>query len=176
MNLRPTLPMVEEPPAGALSLTARLHVDVTIPRTAIKARMRLVSRDEAFAIKSSVFGQFKDAFDAQVNSLTVAEWNNEVAVRHLAAAVRDPADETRPLARLEDWRACDDDQIAALWEQYQDLRDKLDPLGEDAAPLTEREFGELEAASKKKDVAVLTSFGSRKLARYAIILASRPAS
>jgi hypothetical protein len=167
---------VEGPHAGELVLAVRVHIDVTIPRTTIKARMRLVSRAEALAIKSTVFRRFKDAFDTQVTSLTVADWNLEIAVRHLAVAVRDPADETRPLAMIDHWLECDDEQIAALWEQYQDLRDQLDPLGGDAAPLTEQELGELEAAAKKKDVAVLTSFGSRKLARYVTTLAARPAS
>lgn len=177
MNLRPALPTnVEGPQASSLALAARVHIDVTIPRTNIRARMRLVSRGEALAIKSAVFRQFKDAFDAQVNSLTVADWNLEVAARHLAVAVRDPEDELRPLATIDQWHECDDEQIAALWEQYQDLRDQLDPVGEDSAPLTEQELGELEAAAKKKDAAVLTSFGSRKLARYVTTLGERPAS
>jgi hypothetical protein len=164
--------------AAALAGT-RQHVDVAIPRTTIKARMRLVTRTEALSIKADAHRQFQSqalTTPQGVNPLTVADWNLEIAVRHLAVAVRNPADESSALSTLEEWRECDDDQIAALWEQYQDLRDRLDPVGDDATPVTEHELAELELAAKKKAAAVLMSYGSRKLARYVITLVGQPAS
>jgi hypothetical protein len=178
MNLRPTTPAnVDDLDTASLVLAAREHVEVTVPRTAIQARMRLVSRAEALAIKADAWRAFQElAIANPANGLTVADWNMEIAVRHLAVAVRAAVDDSRALASLDDWRACDDDQIASLWDRYQDHRDRLDPLGADSSPLTEAEFTELEAAAKKKAVEVLTSYGSRKLARFVTILAERPAS
>lgn len=167
---------------------APVYVDVVIPRTTIAGKMRLLGRHESLSIRAEAmlaFAEKKIAIDP--NGFTAPgilnEWNCEIAVRHLAIAVRDPADPTKPLGSLVDWRGddqrlgCDDDQIAALWQQYQDLRERLDPL---AAPeqLTEAEHAALLSAAKKKppEIDLLTSFGSRKLAALAISLADRPAS
>lgn len=111
----------------------------------------------------------------RVAPIAVDDWNAEIAIRHLACVVRDPADESKPLAPLEVWRRYDDDQVAGMWSQYQDLRDRLDPLSDDASPLGEHDVLVMSEAVKKKESAVLMSFGSRKLSSYLLSLGDRPA-
>ncbi len=181
-RLRPTEPGAEPSARGLAELLgARVHVSVMIPRTKIAGEMRLVDRDESLAIKS----QARKAFEAAglvteqglVVEAAVEDWNAEIGVRHLAIAVRDPKDTNRPLDSLEEWRRCDDEQISALWNRYQDLREELDPFGsnEETPKLSEADVEIMIAASKKKEHAVLMSFGSRKLASFAITSAAPPA-
>jgi hypothetical protein len=164
----------------AEALGEREHISVTVPRTSVVGRMRLVGRDDAFAIKSEARASFARARLLDERGRVVVEaaddWNCEIAARHLAIAVRDPSDESKPLAALEVWRQYDDDQIAALWTQYRDLRDRLDPLGDDSAPLTAHDILTMREAVKKKEWAVLMSFGSPKLASFALSSAEQPAS
>lgn len=179
-KLRPTDAADAPKPGRSVVLGERPLVDVTIPRTSVKARMRLVGRAEALAITSETRRLFKalGLLDEQGRVVGVAsdDWNGEIATRFLALAVRDPADTSKPLASLEDWRECDDDQIEGLWSEYRDLREQLDPLGDGNAALTVAELDSIEAAVKKKASAVLMSFGSRKLATYLLTSAERPAS
>ncbi len=172
-RLRPT-----EPDAGALGeglaelRGSREHIDVTIPRTKIAGRMRLVDRDEALAIKSETRKLFasRGLLDEQGRTVGVAvdDWNAEIGVRHLAVAVRDPKDVSKPLDSLAEWRLCDDDQIAGLWNRYQDLREQIDPIGdaEETLRLSGDDLDIIREAVKKKAASVLMSFGSRKLAIY----------
>ena len=104
------------------------------------------------------------------------EWHEELATRTLAVAVREPADVSRPLAPLTEWEECDDEQIAALWKQYQDLEECLDPLGADHAVLTDADVAAMRDASKKKDVDLLMSFGSRRLAAFVTSTAAPPST
>ncbi len=180
-RLRPTEAL--EPATGGLSdlMGARVHIQVTVPRTSIAGSMRLVDRDEALAIKSLVRKVFQAAglvTDAGlIVGTAIDDWNAEIGVRHLAIAVRDPKDESKPLDSLEEWRRCDDDQIAGLWNRYQDLREQIDPIGanEDTLKLSEADLEMMRVASKKKEVEVLMSFGSRKLAIFVTTTAEPPA-
>lgn len=144
--------------------------------------MRLVRRHEALALLAearAAFAEKKLPIDPSALSAPglLNEWQCEIAVRHLALAVRDPADTAKPLASLEEWRDCDDDQIAALWQRYQDLREEIDPLA-NLEQLTEAEFAAIRLAAKKKppEVDLLTSYGSRKLAAFVISTVEPPAS
>lgn len=183
MKLRPSKPVreldAEEVVAVSLS-GARVHVDVVVPRTSIKGRMRLVSRAEVSAIRaesrSYLIGSGFPVDAAGISAMgALDEWNAEMAVRHLAIAIRSADDEDEPLSTLEEWRDCDDDQIAAMWQEYRDLERRLDPLG-NLATLTEAEGIAIRDASKKKDADLLTSYGSRKLAAFLITSADPPAS
>lgn len=163
-----------------LSGGGRVHIEITVPRTEIKGRMRLVSRAEASKITVMVRKYFRDLEMPDSPALLSAqglihEWTNEIAVRHLHVAVRMPDDESKPLASLDEWRDCDDDQIATLWEQYQDHGDNIDPFG-DNATLSERERVEIETALGKRNATVLRSYGSKRLSLYMLSMAVPPAT
>jgi hypothetical protein len=179
-KLRPTMPASEPQVDSCPGLGARPHVDVTIPRTTIGARMRLVGRSEALAITQETRSVFRVAglLDEQGRVVGVAgdDWNAEIAVRFLAVAVRDPVDVAKPLAELAEWRACDDDQIEGLWSVYRDLREQLDPLGDHNTSISAADVAMIEASVKKKDSAILMSFGLRKLVTYLTTLDAPPAT
>lgn len=163
------------------ALAGRVHVPVEIPRTAVKGQMRLVGRSEALQIVSEARELFKSKkLPTEPATLAAAgllsEWNAEVAVRHLAIAVRRPDDASRPLESLDEWRECDDEQISALWEQYKDLQDRIDPLAK--LDLGDADRAAIEAAAKKKpaEVDLLTSYGSRRLALYVISTVAQPST
>lgn len=157
---------------------AREHVDVVVPRTETHGRMRLLSRAEVLKVKADARTYFAElGMPNDPTSLAtgghVIEWNLEIAVRHLAIAVRETHDEKMPLASLEDWRDyCDDDQIGTMWQFYNDLAARLDPVNSNA--LTEDETHEIEAAVKKKDEGSLISYGSSKLASFLLSTAKPP--
>ena len=162
------------------ALSTPTLVDITIPRTSVKAKLRIVSRAERFNATAEARRALADGgipVDATaVSSLGALEqWNYEFAVRILAVAVRDPARPERALEPLESWRDCDDDQIEALWSRYQDLEAELDPLGGSVTLSTEDQLA-IEGAAKKGDAALLMSFGSQKLALFVTTSVARPAS
>lgn len=174
---------IEQPAAGdtprvrrlAASASARVHIDVTIPRTDIAGKMRLLSRVELLAVKREAIAAMAKFPEASWSLTGVAreDWNAELAVRTLAVAVRDPSDVTQPLDDVDQWREqLDDEQIGALADTYEDLRIQLDPLAEPIA-LTEAEIDALDQAVKKKDVDLLRSCGLRKLWTYTLTLADR---
>lgn len=188
VNLRPTAPAARAPAPDTRTaaetlvdqLGARVHIDVTIPRTSVRAKMRLCTRKEEAEAKAAaralmqeqgypINGEARTAFAAG------EEWAIELATQMIQRAVRDPQNVALELAPIEDWREhCDDGQILTLWAQYQDLVIRLDPLG--AETLTDAQLRELTAAAKKKDLDLLMRFGSRLLALFAITSASPPAT
>ena len=156
---------------------ARVHVDVVVPRTQIAGKMRLLSRSEMGEARVATLHALAQlGIDkATPSHIFVEEWNAEFNARVLSLAVREPKDATRQLASIEEWRECDDDQIVALFVQYNDLANKIDPLGE-TVELTPDEIAAMTSAAKKKLADTLLSYGSRKLALFAISLAAPPAS
>lgn len=150
-------------------LETRTHVDVTVPRTEVKGRMRLLTRAETKSVRADA------RRECQRLGLKDEEYGrdflDEVGVRSVALAVRQPGNEALALAPLEEWEACDEDQIAALWQQYKDLEEHLDPLG---AECTEAEVTLIAEAAKKKDAILLRSFGSRKLASFLLTSGAPP--
>jgi hypothetical protein len=182
MNLRPTLPAPGPASAADIvdrALAAPTFVDVTVPRTTVRGKMRLVTRAERFAAVADARRALEAAgmpVDASaVTALGAHEqWHYELGARLLAVAVRDPEATDRQLASVDDWRKCDDDQLDALWNRYQDLEAELDPLGL-GAPLAAEDEAAIAAAAKKKDAAMLMSFGSRKLASYLLTSDDPPA-
>lgn len=181
-RLRPSPSAAADKASALEALGARVHIDVQIPRTQVAAKMRLVSRSEELGIVAEtreMLRQRKLPLDAAALASLgmVNEWNCEIAARTLAIAVRDPEDTSRPLASLEEWRECDDDQIGALWEEYQDLRERIDPL-KNYEQLSEQELAAMVSAAKKKppEIDLLMSYGSRKLALFAISTVAPPAT
>jgi hypothetical protein len=158
----------------------RMHVDVTVPRTTIAGKMRLLSSREMTEAKLGTLYALEQ-MTPPVNKdtpshLYVQVWNTTFNAFVVSVAVRNPLDTTQPLAGLEEWREqCDDDQIVALFVKYNDLAERLDPLG-DTITLSIEEIAELSAAAKKKHADTLLSFGSRKLALFAISTADQPST
>lgn len=169
-------PLQPEPGLGAAVLDARAFVEVEIPRTTVRGRMRLLTRTEAKQIRSESRSALRqlglnDAASSATPEL-YREWHEEIIPRTMAVAVRSTRADVA-LAPLEEWLECHDDQLQALWRRYVDLEAEMDPL---ARPLTEAEFVGIRDAAKKKDAALLMSYGSSALATYAITTESRPAS
>lgn len=162
-------------------LGARVFVDVVVPGTDIAGKMRILARNESRRVASESRRELmKAGFPVDGTALgafaAVEEWNAEVAVRTLAVAVREPSDTDRALADLDDWNELTDEQIGVLWQRYEDLRIEVDPIGEGAPGLSETELIALRDAAKKGERALLMSFGSRKLALFAIASAAAPSS
>lgn len=145
-------------------LDAREHRPVMVPRTQVKGDMRLLSRREVSEVRAAC-RQMMAGLGIEGHGIEgYAEWREAFNTRLVAIAVRSPVDHTQPLADLEDWEQCDEDQIIALWDLYQDMQAELDPLG-DTFVLAEDDARAIKLAAKKKDVLLLTSYGSQKLAR-----------
>jgi hypothetical protein len=175
----PRPPAELEATAAAILGGAREHIDVAIPGTEVTGKMRVLTRSESLTVKAEALALFKERGlvndDGTIAAVAGEDWRCEIAARHLAVAVREH-DDGPPLAPLDDWRELSDEQISGPWDRYQDLRDRLDPLGADSRPLTADELAILRAASKKKDIVVLRSFGLHKLALFATTSAELPAS
>lgn len=155
----------------------RVHVDVMVPRTAIAGSMRLMSTNETTDAEFATLYALRDkGFDDKTPShIWVKVWNREYNARVMSIAVRDPKDITRPLDSIDEWRECDEDQVVALFVQYNDLAYRLDPLGS-TEKITSEELEAIQSAAKKKLADTLLSYGSRKLALFAITLVEQPAS
>lgn len=158
---------------------AAVLIDVMVPRTSVRGRMRVLTRREVGGLKAAARQHFIEldlpGSPAELSVLGMHdEWAAELALRHLAIAVRDPKDESKPLASLDEWGECDDDQIVALWERYKDHRDTVDPLASEA--LSDEDRAAIETAVKKKDVELLTSYGSRNLSLFMLSTADPPAT
>jgi hypothetical protein len=175
----PRSPAELEATAASILGGAREHVDVAIPGTGATGRLRVLTRSESLTVKAEALAAFKERglvnHDGTIAAAATDDWRCEIAARHLAVAVREH-DDGSPLAPLDDWRELTDEQISAPWDRYQDLRDRLDPLGADSTRLTADELAVLRAAAKKKDTVVLRSFGLHKLALFATTSADPPAS
>jgi hypothetical protein len=166
------------PSTIAASLGARVHIDVTIPRTDVRGRMRLCSRVEEFEAKAAARQVMLDAGypvdgDAHAALGATEQWAAEIMAHMLHKAVRDPANVELELAPIEDWRDLDDMQLIGLWNQYNDLGARLDPVG--FGELPQAQLDAIVHASKKKDVDLLMSYGSRSLALFAISSVAQPA-
>lgn len=174
MRLRPTSgprKPIDGPLADAIVdlVGARVHIDITIPRTSIAARLRTVSRRELSEARAETRAYLKESgFPVDANALGSVgchdEYQHELLTRILAVAIRDSKNTELALASLDDWRDCDDDQLEALWRTYEDHRISIDPIG--AGVLTAAEHSAIESAAKKKDVDLLIGFGSRRLAVF----------
>lgn len=87
----------------------------------------------------------------------------ELALRVLAAAVRDPDDHAVPFGSLEEWGAVDNDVINLAWQAFGDVRERLDPV---SFPMSPDEMFAIAAVVKKKDPALLRTFGVVRLSLW----------
>lgn len=179
-NLRPqngahAAPAAERGAFVAAIVGARRLVSITVPRTEVTGSLRLLTRAETRAVRAEARRHVEAEFGLSGATVEGArEFLEELCTRTIALAVRDPNNPDVPLADLGAWEECDDDQIGALWERYQDFEAELDPIG--SAALTDEEFNAIRDAAKKKDETLLRSYGSRKLARYATTSVEPPVS
>lgn len=164
------------PAAGELALAAvgaRVHVDVDVPGVNVRGAMRLLSRREEAQMRHEA----RAACAAQGLPWPAAEasqeFHGELMVRTVAVAVRAPANVELALAPLEDWLELTDLQLYPLWVRYQDLEAELDPM---RGELTAEDLAAIAAAAKKKDAILLRSYGSRKLAAFAITTVGPPST
>jgi hypothetical protein len=181
VDVRPKRPATPATPAPAqldASLAGgRVWIDVEVPRTSpvVRGVMRRLTLAEETQV-SFELGAFlrvleergqppmlRHAIDAQETLLT------------MAIAIRDGRETDRPLATVEQWEGCDDDQMGALAEAYRDLRARTNFTGSDRE-LTPSERLQITDAIKKKDSTLLRSFGVAKLVAFAITSADPPAS
>jgi hypothetical protein len=162
-------------------LEGRATLDVTIPRAMVNGapvvgRMRLLTRAEAKEVRHATRLALRElGLDEAATSPAperYAEFHEEIVTRTLATAIR-CTDVDAPLAPLEEWTLCADDQLDALWARYQDLAQSVDPIGR---TLDESLVAAIRDAAKKKEVAILISYGSSALASYAITTADPPST
>jgi hypothetical protein len=156
---------------AAAVVETRIHRDVTVHGTQVRGRMRALSRAEARQVRADCRAALKAAGIEAAGPGVLegyVEYREELVLRSIAIAVRDPGDVEQPLAPLEEWESCNDQQLGALWDDLRDLEAETDPYGDLAPPLSEADEAALADAAKKKDKARLMSFGSHTLARFAI--------
>lgn len=161
--------------AGSVAVASRVAYPITIPLTNIAARMRLVSRSEAMRITIEARAALADANlpidNAGMSSIgVIGEYRSEEIVRIMAAAVLHATKE-EPIASVEEWRECSDEQLTMLFRDYNDISAQADPLG-DGEFLAADQFAIIDSAAKKKDLVSLIACGSRSLAIYIATLAA----
>ena len=88
----------------------------------------------------------------------------ERKARTLAFAIRDPDDHSKPFGDVDEWLDLDDDIIMACSLVYDDVRNRLDPLG--APTLTKERAAEIMDAFQKKSRTLLLSFGIAELSAW----------
>ena len=169
MNLRPQPAPSASSLAGQVT-SARVHVDVEVPRTTVRGKMRVLGYGEECMVEAETRIALREF---GITDEGHRRFREEIAMRTVAAAVRDPADTSQTLASVEAWKECDAGQIGELWQRYKDLADQLDPIG---GNVTSEDLQAMEAAAKKGEAGLLMSYGSSKLAGFAITLAGRPAT
>lgn len=180
-SLRATQPLARRPadPAAAgefaaAVLAARQSVEVTVPGTEIRGRMRLLTHGEEEEVRADARRACQRLGVPEGPLLESSrDFLENVAVRTLSIAVRQVDNLALALAPIGEWQACVSAQIADLWQQYQDLEAALDPVG---TGLTAGEAALLVDAAKKKDEVLLRSYGSRRLASFALTLVDPPAT
>ena len=150
-------------------LAGRRWRDVAVDGTDVRGRLRLLTRAETATVRDACRQALaaRGIATAAPGALEAfPEWREELILRTVAVAVRDAQDQ--PLGAVEDWAELDDVQLVALWDAYQDHEATLDPFGERGPPLSEADARAILAAAKGSGIGQLMSYGSYKLARFAI--------
>jgi hypothetical protein len=181
-DLRAQQPLVVETGAAEVvgrALSAIVHIDIVVPRTNIRGKLRLVSRRERLEIVAELRAfltekGFQVDSNASSQLLGSEAWNYELAARMFSVAVRDPEDPSVPLATIDEWRDCDDAQLDAMWDFYEAHNRTIDPLA--SGELSRKEVDDIVAAAKKGDASLLMFFGLRRLALFVITSVSPHAS
>lgn len=152
---------------------AIVYRDVVIPVAGgdgVRAKLRCLG-----------YGEELDAVAALGEQMRAAQLENdwlsrdvieaERARQYLARACRDPADPSKPIGTIEDWRSpAITPVLLRLWIEYSDHVVGYDPQG---AELSQADADQIAAAAQKKSRDQLTSFGSALLASWITSMADR---
>lgn len=140
--------------------------------------MAIVPHDRLNEIESAVLQEMARLKIPALPPFTDTTYELERKARILAAAVRraDDATHTTPLLSQEKWlKKVDDDLIAACFERYRDVRNRLDPIG--IGTLSDEDMALISDAFKKKDGTTLLSYGAIKLVLWLLTMdAQQPSS
>lgn len=127
--------------------------------------MKLLGHAAMSEVEAGLFQEI-DRLKMPINAMTIPSIDLERKTRILAKSARDPDDHSMPLGTLEHWSdLVDDDVIHSSFLCYDDIRQRLDPLGSSFA-LTQEKTDELVAYWKKKDIMALMACGTRVLSHF----------
>lgn len=173
MDIRPRAPASEpaadRPATAEQRLTsalsgARLHVEVTVPRTDVRAKLRRLSRREEQEVSLELAAWHAAATKERG---PLPELRQEIgkheSVLILARAVRDHVAVDRPLGTVDEWGEADEAQLAGLMTAYYDVVARTEPW---PGELTPAERAELAAAVQRRDRATLVALGAARLAAW----------
>ena len=136
------------------------------------AWVQLVGAEDVQRIEADVFRAMKErGLDPTV--LHAMAYEADRAVRTLACAVRSADDRAAAFGTEIEWGKVDSDTIAACWEVYMDVRERLAPMD---APLTPERRAELERAYAKKNATSLRAFALRELVTWLLSTEFPPAT
>jgi hypothetical protein len=161
----------EKPSRFAAAIAGvRVHEPVTV--MGVPGAMRLVGHGAVQEIEGAVYKRMAE-LGLALSELTATTYESERAVRTLAESVRDPADHSKPLGTLEEWQQVDLDTIVPLWMDYNDLRERQNPI---EVPPSERDVATIQLALQKKSGVLLRSCGLRVLSNWLLSTADLPAT
>lgn len=145
---------------------------VTLPVLG-KAWIELAGHETVNEIEGAVFAEMK-RLGLEFSVATALTFEAERAARTLAATVRDPDDHAKAFGTVEEWSRIDSDLINACNLVYGDVRDRLDPLGDQS--ISSDDTAIFLHALEKKSPIMLRSFGVAKLVRLLLSGAVQPAT
>jgi hypothetical protein len=151
------------------------------PFKPIKVPVHGVEHDAAMTVIGSerhldIEGETAKAMERrgfEQNVLNQSRFELDEAIRVLAIAVVNSEEDPRPFGSLAEWGELVPEVISDLWLQYAELRAQHDPQ---LAELSKLELDGIADAVSKKNGPLLVFYGARRLARYLLTLAARPAS
>lgn len=169
----PPEPGTAESRLGLALVGGRRHVDIEIPRTRPVARgkLRRLTRAEEERVSYDLGEWLEQVKRSGMPPPLRAELDAQEAVRTVALAVRDPADQEKPLATLEEWGQADDGQVGDVYRRYLDMVAESDPFHGDLDAGVRAEITE---AVKKKDATRLLAFGAKPLTAFLLGQESPP--
>lgn len=147
-------------PLGRLIANGRRGENVTLPFFG-EVRIELVGATAAQEVEAAVHKRMGER-GVDPSGYTSDRFELERAVQTLALAVLDPITK-QPFGTVAEWGDLDSALVNIAWQAHGDVYERLDPL---ATPLTDDEKSAIEAAVKKKDAALLRTFGCVRLSLW----------
>lgn len=135
---------------------------VTLPLLG-RAWIELASQVIVNEIESAVY-QEMDRLKLPAIPLNALTYDSARTALTLARCVRDPDDHAQPFGPLDEWLKLDIDLIMACGVVYNDVRERLDPIG--IHYLTDQDREGIRDAMEKKSPTLLRSYGVAILSLY----------
>lgn len=126
--------------------------------------LRLIGVGDYIQVSADVDREMR-AQSVELNVSTIDRFELARAARTLAIVARSADDHAEAFGSLDEWRSLDNDQLAAAWKVYSDLRDEMDPLN---APLTDEDRHGLTRVIMKRDREALARFGTDRIVKFMI--------